>query len=249
MNEYLFRRKTRIKSAANDRQSMRRGSVQSLPTPQKKEQEVYVKPIDYQTQKMNEDFYRPKPAPPDSSAIRRMQNRWEAETQQREAAAAKAQVPKTTPAGRARDRWGASSDSQTSSVESNRSTQQQPPSPAVDNQTVPSSRFTRPPPLAEPVEPPLTHSAYDQQQPQSPRANETKGFSRPPLVHQKSSGGAVEALTRQISLSSMGGNDASTSNGQPTILVKDAKVTPSTELHGAVTRAKDSKFDVLIVKG
>jgi hypothetical protein len=38
------------------------------------------------------------------------------------------------------------------------------------------------------------------------------------------------------------GNDAPTVNGQPTILVKDAKVTPSTEFHGAVTRAKDSKF-------
>lgn len=42
----------------------------------------------------------------------------------------------------------------------------------------------------------------------------------------------------------MGGNDASTTNGQPIILVKDAKVTPSTELHGAVTRAKDSKFGI-----
>ena len=37
-----------------------------------------------------------------------MQNRWEAETQQREAAAAKAQVTKVAPAGRARDRWGSS---------------------------------------------------------------------------------------------------------------------------------------------
>jgi hypothetical protein len=48
-----------------------------------------------------------------------MQNRWEAETQQREAAAAKAQVPKQPSTGRPRDRWATSSDSQTS-VEANR---------------------------------------------------------------------------------------------------------------------------------
>lgn len=69
--------------------------------------------------------------PPDSSAIRRMQNRWEAETQQREAAAAKAQVPKATAAGRTgRDRWGATtastSDAQTvPSADTNRPSQQQ----------------------------------------------------------------------------------------------------------------------------
>lgn len=54
-----------------------------------------------------------------------MQNRWEAETQQRGADAAKSQVPKTTPAGRSRDRWATSNDSQTSSTEVNRSNQQQ----------------------------------------------------------------------------------------------------------------------------
>lgn len=69
--------------------------------------------------------------PPDSSAIRRMQNRWEAETQQREAAAAKAQVPKPPSAGRGRDRWAASSDAQTPPADTSRSTvapanQQQP---------------------------------------------------------------------------------------------------------------------------
>ena len=55
-----------------------------------------------------------------------MQNRWEAETQQREADAAKSQVPKTTSAGRARDRWAASNESPTSSMEGNRQNQQQP---------------------------------------------------------------------------------------------------------------------------
>lgn len=46
-----------------------------------------------------------------------------------------------------------------------------------------------------------------------------------------------------MSLSSAGANDtSSTTNGQPTIVVKDTKVTPSTELFGAVTRAKDSKL-------
>lgn len=55
-----------------------------------------------------------------------MQNRWEAETQQRGADAAKSQVPKVTPAGRSRDRWATSSDSQTPPNEVNRSNQQQP---------------------------------------------------------------------------------------------------------------------------
>lgn len=68
---------------------------------------------------------RPKPAPappPDGSAIRRMQNRWEAETQQREAAAAKSQLHKPPVSTRGRDRWGSSNDAQTSSVDANRTT-------------------------------------------------------------------------------------------------------------------------------
>lgn len=122
--------------------------------------------------------------------------------------------------------------------------------PSVDNHTVPSSRFTRPPAAADAISPSPTPSPHhypqqqqqQQQQPQSPRATETKVFSRPPLAHQKSipSGSAVEALTRQISLSTSG-NDT-TANGQPTVLVKDTKITPSSELVGAVTRAKDSKY-------
>ena len=55
-----------------------------------------------------------------------MQNRWEAETQQREAAAAKAHVPKATSTGRVLDRWGTSSDSQTTSTNIYRSNQHQP---------------------------------------------------------------------------------------------------------------------------
>jgi hypothetical protein len=55
-----------------------------------------------------------------------MQNRWEAETQQREADAAKAQVSKAPSAGRTRDRWATSNDSQASSTEDNRSNQQIP---------------------------------------------------------------------------------------------------------------------------
>ncbi len=39
-NEFFLRRKTRIKSAMSDRHSMRRGSVQSMPTSMKREQEV-----------------------------------------------------------------------------------------------------------------------------------------------------------------------------------------------------------------
>lgn len=45
-----------------------------------------------------------------------------------------------------------------------------------------------------------------------------------------------------MSLTSASGNDVTMVNGQPTIVVKDAKVTPSNELVGAVTRAKDSKY-------
>ena len=87
-------------------------------------------------------------------------------------------------------------------------------------------------------------TAANRQQPQSPRATDTKVFSRPPLPHQKgtTSGGTVETLTRQISLSSTGTPDGTTTNNQPSILVKEAKVTPSSELIGAVTRAKDSKY-------
>ena len=63
---------------------------------------------------------------PDSSAIRRMQNRWEAETQQREAAAAKAQIPKSASTGRSRDRWATSNDTSTANVDTHRSNQQPP---------------------------------------------------------------------------------------------------------------------------
>ncbi|CAF0725525.1 unnamed protein product [Rotaria sp. Silwood1] len=231
-------RKIRVKSSTADRQSMRRCSSNSILTSQKKEQEVQEKQLQ-------------KVPPPDSSAIRRMQNRWEAETQQREAAAAKAQIPKATSTARNRDRWNAPTETATQSVDANRLNQQQLPPlkspPAVDTHTVPSSHFTRPSATVDAISPPPTpsHHYYQQQQqtaPQSPRAPDTKVFSRPPLAHQKSitSSSAIEALTRQMSLSSATGNDAATVNGQPTILVKDAKVTPSTELVGAVTRAKDS---------
>ncbi len=54
-----------------------------------------------------------------------MQNRWEAETQQREAAAAKAQISKAAPPGRARDRWATPNENQTSAAEVNRPNQQQ----------------------------------------------------------------------------------------------------------------------------
>lgn len=113
--------------------------------------------------------------------------------------------------------------------------------PPAENNTAPSNRHPRPPPI-DTVSSPPPPSSFDQQ-PQSPRGNDSKGFSRPPLVHQRSSGSgnAIEALQRQMSLSSMGGNDATTANGQPSVHVKDAKVTPSTEFHGAVTRAKEGE--------
>ena len=117
-------------------------------------------------------------------------------------------------------------------------------SPAsADNHTVPSSRFTHSSSNADTVSSIPTSPPHHCQKPQSPRTTETKVFSRPPLAHQKSStsSSAIETLTRQISLSSTGGHDVTSANGQSTIVVKEAKVTPSSELIGAVTRAKDSK--------
>lgn len=117
------------------------------------------------------------------------------------------------------------------------------PSSTGDNHTVPSSRFTRPPAPVD-ATPSIPSASSQQQQPQSPPANEAKVFSRPPLAHQKSStsNSGIEAVTRQMSLSSVAGNDTSTANVQPTIVVKDTKVTPSSELMGAVTRAKEGEF-------
>ncbi len=53
------------------------------------------------------------------------------------------------------------------------------------------------------------------------------------------SNNTIETLARQINMSTMNGNDTSSTNGQPTVVVKDTKVIPSPELIGAVTRAKD----------
>lgn len=55
-----------------------------------------------------------------------MQNRWEAETQQREAAAAKAQIPKSTSTARNRDRWALPGETSAPTVDTTRSNQQQP---------------------------------------------------------------------------------------------------------------------------
>ena len=120
----------------------------------------------------------------------------------------------------------------------------------ADAHTVPSSRFTRPASTADVLSsPPPSPSPFQQATtisgPQSPRSMEPKIFSRPPLAHPKTStsSSAIEALTRQMGVSNLGSNDSSVNNGQPNIVVKDAKVTPSSELFGAVTRAKDSKFN------
>ncbi len=40
-------------------------------------------------------------------------------------------------------------------------------------------------------------------------------------------------------MSTMNGNDLSSTNGQPTVVVKDTKIIPSSEFNGIVTRAKD----------
>jgi hypothetical protein len=202
-----------------------------------------------------------------------MQNRWEAETQQREAAAAKAQVLKpasaaasttaAAAAGRTRDRWSSNNDTSAQPINQQQSSKnllhlctclvgsstlvEVVKPPVVDTQTVPSNRFARPPaPIDTMVSPPPSPS-FSQTNilsgPLSPRATDSKVVSRPPLAHHKSltNSSAIEALARQMSLSSMGNTDASVGNVQPTVLVKDTKLTPSSELLGAVTRAKDSK--------
>jgi len=120
--------------------------------------------------------------------------------------------------------------------------------PSADNHAAPFNRYPRPTPVDTVTSPPppSTH----EQQPLSPRGNDSKGFSRPPLVHQRSSGSssAIEALQRQMSLSTMSPTDTVTTNGQSSVHVKEPKVTPSTEFHGAVTRAKDSKFVCIFFK-
>ncbi|CAF5177726.1 unnamed protein product, partial [Rotaria sp. Silwood1] len=52
---------------------------------------------------------------PDSTALRRMQNRWETEILHRE-------VPRTTRTERSHDRWGTSNDEQSPLFDTNRST-------------------------------------------------------------------------------------------------------------------------------
>ncbi len=172
-----------------------------------------------------------------------MQNRWETEIVQQE-------VPRTAILEQTRDRWETSNDAQISSLDTNRSTiapqgreksfQKEililenfflvvKPFTSVDSHTVPSSRFTRPTANIETISPPPSQT------------NETQVFSRAPFLQQRNSNSnsTIETLARQINMSTMNGNDASSINGQPTVIVKDTKVIPSAELIGAVTRAKD----------
>ncbi|CAF1974790.1 unnamed protein product [Rotaria magnacalcarata] len=85
----------------------------------------------------------------------------------------------------------------------------------LGNHIVPSSSFTRLPANNESVSSPFNHQ-------------------RPANNHS-----SIETLARQITVSTMHGNDGSLTNGQATIIVKEPKVIPSSELIGAVTRAKD----------
>ncbi len=104
------------------------------------------------------------------------------------------------------------------------------PLTSVDSHTVPSSRFTRPSANIESISSP------------PPQTNDTQVFTRAPQLTQQrnsNSNNTIETLARQINTSAMNGNDTSSTNGQPTVVVKDTKVIPSSELIGAVTRAKD----------
>lgn len=114
---------------------------------------------------------------------------------------------------------------------------------STDSHTVPSSRFTRP----------TTHiETSSSSPPPTTQNNEFQVFTRAPQLTQKISNGngTIETLARQIGMPMINGNDAPSSNGQPIIVVKETKVTPSSELIGAVTRAKDGLlFFVKIEQG
>ena len=102
------------------------------------------------------------------------------------------------------------------------------PTTSTDSHTVPSSRFTRPSTNIETISP------------ATPQVVETQVFTRAPQMTQQrnsNSNSTIETLARQIN-----GNDTSSTNGQSTVVVKDTKVIPSTELIGAVTRAKDGSY-------
>lgn len=92
---------------------------------------------------------------------------------------------------------------------------------------MPSNQFTRP--SAAPVDP-LSSSNHH---------TEPQIFSRTGLQQPKSpnSINRIEFFPR-----STPGQDSVTSNSQPAVTVKEARVTPSTELIGVVTRAIDSKY-------
>ncbi|CAF0910946.1 unnamed protein product, partial [Didymodactylos carnosus] len=106
-NSNSIERKGRVKSVACDRHSMRRSTSHNIHMNDGilKQNNLLINDATTNNDK-NKEQEVPKLS---DSAIRRMQNRWETETQQREVAAAKAQVPKSqssTAAGRPRDRWG-----------------------------------------------------------------------------------------------------------------------------------------------
>ncbi|UJR23120.1 hypothetical protein I4U23_026141 [Adineta vaga] len=197
--------KTRAKSAVDNRQSMRRSSSNTF------------QPISTFFKK---DPDVPKPTT-DCITFRRRQNHWESELIQRE-------VPRTSVNERTRDRWGLSNESQVPAADTNRSLVTSPlkSSLSVNNHTISSSRFMR------------RSNNTDPESPPSPtRPTEVQVFSRPPFHLQRSPNGnnAIEALTRQINMQTMSGNDVSSTN----TLGKETKLIQSPELIGAVTRAKD----------
>ena len=180
-----------------------------------------------------------------------MRDRWETEILQHE-------VPKIGSIERARERWDGSNDAQTSSSNDTNRSMTAPqrnknklsivinyisnetiflaikPLTTVDSHTVPSSRFTRPSTTNE------TNGS-----PPSSQTNDIQVFSRVPLSQQKNSNSnnAIETLTRQINnMSAMNGNDTILTNGQPAVVVKDTKITPSIDLNGVITRAKDCLY-------
>ena len=106
-------------------------------------------------------------------------------------------------------------------------------STSTDSHTVPSSHFTRPTVHSETTSPPPTDNNNNEQHQQQVVFRKTPLSPRISNTHN-----TIETLANQLNMSVMNGNDSSSTNGQATITVKEPKVIQSSELIGAVTRAK-----------
>lgn len=164
----------------------------------------------------------PRAPLPNTHNVHRMQNRWDNEIHQRSASHT------TLPQRRNNDRWGTNnettSDSHRVTTTSTYQSSTVKPSTSSDNHSVPSNQFTRP---SAPVDASSSSNHHAE-----PQIFSRTGFQQPKSPN---STNRIEFFAR-----STPGQDSITSNSQPAVTVKEARVTPSTELIGVVTRAIDS---------